>query len=147
MVEYAFKKADDSTTTSQIQGDLAESINLVLRVKDYNGCGNIDGGTVTADLTQLGFSSSESLLYMSCEADGKTAVFKKTGITTLASAGDKTFTSSHFIATDENGNTNSPTDANTTFDDEDQKTNLVLTVIPPAAPTVSILSTSETSIG
>lgn len=39
-----------------------------------------------------------------------------------------------------------PTDSNTTFDDEDKKTDLILTVIPASAPNVSTLSVSDTII-
>ena len=107
----------------------------------------MDGGTVTADLSAIGLTSSESLSYSSCDADGKTTVFKKTGITTLAALGDKTFAYMAFSAQEENGNQTDPNDANTAFDDEDKKTNLVLTVIAAAAPNVSITSTSQTVIG
>ena len=147
IIDYSFKKSDDTTITSQIQGDQTDAINLIVQVKDYNGCANIDGGVVTADLSQLGFNTNEALIYQSCEADGKTAIFKKSGITTLASTGDKTFTYSMFTAKDEDNNMTDPTDPNTLFDDEDKKSNVVLTVIPPSAPTVSIASTSELSIG
>lgn len=67
--DYYFEKADGSATTTQIQGAQAEVINLVLKVKDFNGCTNIDGGSVTADLSPLGLSSSEALTYLSCDAD------------------------------------------------------------------------------
>jgi hypothetical protein len=134
-------------TTNQIQGDQAESINLVIKVKDYNGCSNMDEGTVTADLSPLGLNSNERLLYVSCEGDGKTTIFKKTGISTLASMGDKIFPYTAFSARDENNNINDPTDGNTTFDDEDRKISSTLTVVPASAPNVSLLSISDTLIG
>ena len=134
-------------TTNQIQGDQAESINLIIKVKDYNGCANTDEGTVTADLTPLGMNSNERLLYASCDPDGKTAIFKKTGISTLAPMGDKIFPYTAFSARDENNNLHDPTDGNTTFDDEDRKTSSVLTVVPASAPSVSVVSISETLIG
>lgn len=40
-----------------------------------------------------------------------------------------------------------PNDGFTTFDDEDKKSDLVLTVIAAAAPNVSTLSVSDTVIG
>lgn len=147
ITDFYFEKADGSTTTNQVQGDQAESINLVVKVKDYNGCTNMDGGTVTADLTPIGLNFNESLLYSSCDVDGKTTIFKKSGISTLASMGDKTFLYTAFSAQDENSNLIDPTDGNTAFDDEDRKTSTTLTVIAAAAPNVSMISTSETIVG
>lgn len=59
--------------------------------------------------------------YDSCDIDGKTAIFKKTGITTLSSVWDKIFAYTSFSAKDEDNNYNDPNDANTNFDDEDKK--------------------------
>jgi len=104
ITDYYFEKSDASATTNQIQGSQAEAINLVLKVKDYNGCANIDSASMKADLSQLGLDAAEPLVYASCETDGKTAIFKKTGITTLSPLGDKTFSSSSFVVVDEDGN-------------------------------------------
>lgn len=79
--------------------------------------------------------------------DGKTGIFKKTGISTLAGLGDKIFPYTSFYARDENSNVMDPNDGFTTFDDEDKKSDLVLTVIAAAAPNVSSLSVSDTVIG
>lgn len=144
ITDYYFETADGSQTTSQVQWSEAESINLVLKVKDYNGCSNIAGWTVTADLSQLWLWSSENLSYISCEWDGKTWVFKKTWITTNASLWDKTFNSSHFIAIDADGNMNDANDSR--FWSEDKKTNLNLTVVAASAPQVSFLSANNQKI-
>ncbi|EKD65782.1 MAG: BNR repeat-containing glycosyl hydrolase [uncultured bacterium (gcode 4)] len=147
ITDYYFEKADGSEVTNQIQWANAEAINLVLKVKDYNGCANIDGWAVVANLSQIWLSSSESLTYNSCDGDGKTAIFKRTWITTTASLSTYNFNYSHFTATDEDGNVNTPTDANTTFDDEDKKTDFPLTVISAGAPGVSNLWITDDYIG
>jgi len=147
VTDYYFEKSSDNSVTTQVSGAGAESFNFVAKVKDYNGCTNIDGGTVTANLSQLGLSSTESLSYESCAGDGLTAIFKKTGLTTVASVGSYSFDNSHITATDEDGNVDTPSDSNTTFDDEDKKTTLSLTVAAPAAPNVSIASVSDSVIG
>lgn len=139
ITDYAFSK-------SSIVGNGVDSVDLTVKVKDYNGCANIDGGVVTANMSSLGLSTSESLEYNSCEADGKTAVFKKTAITTLASTGDKIFSYASFAAKDEDNNTTDPTDANTTFDDEDKKADVILTIATPNAPVVTILSTNPSTV-
>jgi len=82
IVNYYFEKDDGSQTTSQIQGANAEGVNLVLKVKDYNGCANMTSGAVTADLAQLGLPVATPLDFVSCDADGKTATFKKMSVTT-----------------------------------------------------------------
>lgn len=143
ITDYYFEKLDGSQVTNQVQWSNAEAINLVLKVKDYNGCSNIDGGTVVANLSQIWLWSSESLTYDSCEWDGKTTIFKKIWITTTSSLGTYNFNYSHFTATDENSNVNTPTDANTTFDDEDKKTDFPLTIISAGAPGVSNLGITD----
>lgn len=145
ITDYYFEKSDGSQTTSQVQWSEAESINLVLKVKDYNGCNNISAWTVTADLSQLWLSTSENLTYQSCEWDLKTWVFKKTWITTNVSLWDKTFNSSHFVATDADGNVNDANDSR--FWSEDKKTNLNLSVVAASAPQVSFLSLNNEKIG
>ncbi|MCK9272252.1 lamin tail domain-containing protein [Candidatus Gracilibacteria bacterium] len=147
ITDYYFEKSDGSQVTNQIQGSSAEAINLVLKVKDYNGCTNIDGGTIVANLSQIGLGGSESLSYNSCDVDGKTAIFKRTGITTTASLATYNFDYTFFTATDENANVNTPTDTNTTFDDEDKKTVFPLTVISSGAPGVSNLGITDDYIG
>lgn len=101
---------------------------------------------MTANLSGLGLSSLEALTYNSCDVDGKTAIFKKMGITTLASTGDKIFSYTSFAAKDEDNNSTDPTDLNTTFDDEDKKTDITLTVATPVAPVVTISSLSPTTV-
>lgn len=137
ITDYYFEKADESQTTSQIQWWNAESINFVVKVKDYNGCSNIDNWAITANLSQLGLSSNESLNYVSCNSDGKTAIFKKTWITTLASLGSYTFDYTLFSAKDEDNNVIDPNDPNTTFDNEDKKTSISLSVVSAWAPVLS----------
>lgn len=144
IIDYYFEKSDGSQTTSQVQWSDAESINLVLKVKDYNWCNNISSWNVTANLSQLWLSSSESLSYISCEADWKTWVFKKTWITTNVWLWDKTFTSSNFVAVDSDGNTNDSGDVR--FWSEDKKTNLNLSVVAASAPQLSILSLDNQKI-
>ncbi|EKD30047.1 MAG: BNR repeat-containing glycosyl hydrolase [uncultured bacterium (gcode 4)] len=149
LVIYANVKphiTDYSFSKSSVVGNGADSVDLTMKVKDYNGCSNVDAGVVTANLSALWLSSSESLTYDSCEADGKTAVFKKIGITTLSAVWDKTFAYTDFTAKDENNNLTSPTDPNTTFDDEDKKTDSVLTVANPVAPVVTISGTNPSIV-
>lgn len=136
ITDYFFTK-DWTTTTSTIQWSQNESVDLVIKVKDYNWCTNIDNWTVTADLSLLWLWVSESLTYDSCEWDWLTAIFKKTWISTLANVWDKVFSYTDFSATDEDGNTIDPNDANTTFDDEDKKTNLTISVVAADAPSVT----------
>lgn len=45
------------------------------------------------------------------------------------------------------GNSTDPTDPNTTFGNEDLKTNIILTVATPVAPVVTIASTTPPIIG
>lgn len=133
VTDYVFSK-------SSLVGNGVDSVDLTVKVKDNNGCSNIDGGVITANLSGLGLSSTESLAYDSCDADGKTAIFKKASITTLATTGDKTLSFTSFAAKDEDNNITDPTDANTTFDDEDKKTDVILTVATPNAPVVTLSS-------
>ena len=145
VTDYYFEKADASSPTNQVQGDRAEMVNFVANVKDYNGCANIGSGTVTANLSALGLSDEEALSYVSCGSDGKTALFKKTGITTTADLGDKTIDSDTVLAKDVDGNKNDPSDPY--FSKEDKKAPYVLTIVPPAAPTVVIGSVSNLFVG
>lgn len=147
ITDYYFEKLDGSQVTNQVQWSNAEAINLVLKVKDYNGCTNIDGWTVVANLSLIWLWSSENLTYDSCDVDGKTTIFKKTWITTTASLSTYNFDYTFFTATDENSNVNTPSDPNTTFDDEDKKTIFPLTVISSGAPGVSNLWVTDNYIG
>lgn len=133
-------------STSSLKNNGIEAATLTVKVKDYNGCTNIDWWVVTADLSQLWYSNLEPLTYNSCDADGKTAYFVKNNIQTTVSTGDKTFWSWSFIATDENSNTNMPNDPNTTFDVDDKLTNITLTVNPATYPVVTISNVSDTNI-
>ncbi len=117
-----------------------DSVDLTLKVKDYNWCANIAGWTVTANLSSLWLSSAEPLSYISCDADWKTWLFKKTWIVSLASIWDKTLTYSDFSAKDADGNYNTPIDPNTTFGNEDKKTNLTISIVAPNAPVLTISS-------
>lgn len=85
-------------------------------------------------------------MYDSCDADGKTAIFKKMSITTLSVTGDKTFSYTNFTAKDADNNTTDPNDPNTTFDNEDRKTDMILTVATPNAPVVTISSISPSVV-
>lgn len=131
---------DYSFSSSSLVWNWVAQVDLTVKVKDYNWCTNIDWWTITADLSQLWLTSSENLTYISdsCEADWKTAVFKKTWIQTTSSVWDKTFTYDLFSATDEDWNSIMPNDSNTSFDDEDKKDSIVLTITEPNAPNVTI---------
>ena len=58
IIDYYFEKADWSQTINQVQWNDSEPINLVLKIKDYNGCENIAGGSVTANLSQIWLSNN-----------------------------------------------------------------------------------------
>ncbi|MDD4151216.1 MAG: hypothetical protein PHR68_01250, partial [Candidatus Gracilibacteria bacterium] len=131
IIDYSFSK-------SSIIGNGSDSTDLTVKVKDYNGCSNIDAGVVNANLSSLGLSSNEILTYDSCDSDGKTAIFKKIGITSLSTVGDKILSYTDFYAKDEDNNITDPNDINTTFDDEDKKTNLVLNVASSNAPIITL---------
>lgn len=139
ILDFYFEKSGN-TLTSQVQGSNAEPIDFVMKVKDANGCNNIDGGIVKADLSQIGAQAQEVLSFVSCEADGKTAIFKKTGITTDAALGSYSFDPSTFQIVDEDGNSFLLNDPNTSFDDVDKKTSITLSVVAAAAPSVSLNS-------
>ena len=135
--DYYFEKANWSQTTSQIQWWNAESVNFVLKVKDYNTCANIDWWVVTANLSKIWLSSNETLSFENCESDNTTAVFKKKWITTISPLGTYDFTYDLFYAKDEDNNSIDPNDPNTTFDDEDKKTPISLSVVSAGSPVVS----------
>lgn len=46
IVDYSFSK-------SSVVGNGVDSVDLTVKVKDYNGCSNIDGGVVTVNATSL----------------------------------------------------------------------------------------------
>lgn len=138
ITDYYFEKWDGSNTTNQVQWSDAESINLVLKVKDYNGCANIAWWIVKADLSQLWLNSDELLTYDSCEWDWKTAIFKKTWITTQVDIWTYTFNHTHFLAIDADGNQNNVDEPH--FGSEWKTTNLSLSVVPADAPNVTLLS-------
>lgn len=142
ITDYYFEK--NWTPVTSVKADWQDSIDLVVKVKDFNWCTNIDGWTVISDLTTLWLSASEPLNYTSCDADGKTAIFKKTWITTLASIWLKSFWPSNFTATDENANVRDYTDSK--FNSVDRTTNLDLSVESAAAPTVTISSVTDSYI-
>lgn len=148
VTDFFFENTAATQTLTQVTGGGEQSFNFVAYVKDHNGCANIDAATVTADLSSLGLSTTETLTYTSCQGDGKTAVFKKNNISTFATTGTKTFTASTFVvATDEDGNRNMPNDPNTTFDADDRASDLSLVVAPASAPTLTLVSLSESRIG
>jgi hypothetical protein len=146
ILDFYFEKSGN-TLTSQVQGSNAEPIDFVMKVKDANGCNNIDGGIIKADLSQIGAQAQEVLSFVSCEADGKTAIFKKTGITTDAALGSYSFDPSTFQIVDEDGNSFLLNDPNTSFDDVDKKTSITLSVVAAAAPNVSLNSVTSYFIG
>lgn len=144
ILDYYFEKSDGSQTVDQVQGLHSEPVNLIVKVKDYNGCENIAGGNIQANLSQLWLWSSETLSYISCEADEKTALFKKTGITTSVDLGDYTFVKEYFTAIDIDGNQNDASD--TRFWNEDKKTSITLKVVESLTPVIDFVSLSESLI-
>ncbi|MEF2175778.1 MAG: lamin tail domain-containing protein, partial [Candidatus Absconditabacteria bacterium] len=143
ITDYYF--AQDSVPVTSMKSDGIESVDLYVKVKDFNGCSNIDGGLVSADLNLLGYSTSQDLLYDSCEGDGLTAVFRKTGVTTTASLGEKQFLPTHFNATDEDGNSSDYLDSR--FNSDDRQTALVFNISSPGAPQVTLINVSDYYIG
>lgn len=133
ITDYYFSK-------SSIVWNGVDSTDLTVKVKDYNWCANIDGWVITANLGSLWLSITENLIYNSCDVDWKTAIFNKVWITTLSDVWDKTLAYTDFYAKDEDNNITDPNDANTSFDDEDKKINLILTVASSSAPVVTISS-------
>ncbi len=150
IIDYYFEKADWSQTTNQVQWSNGEPINLVLKVKDYNLCSNIAGWSVKADLSQLWLSTTESLSYVSCDIDGKTATFKKTWITTDVAIWTYTFTYSKFTAIDIDWNQNDPYDTRFWYTNlvswNDKITDLSLSVVAASAPTMTLLSLNNEKI-
>ena len=147
VTSYSFIDAGTLAPITSVQGGGNQSFDLVLNVKDYNGCANIAGGSVLANLSSLGLGSAQNLTYQSCNGDGKTAVFQVNNLTTLAATGSYNFSGTSFTATDADGNANALTDSNTTFSSEDINTTLTLTVVAASTPTVSFLSLSNSTIG
>lgn len=135
IISKYFEKSGITTTT--IKWNWAEAVDLFVKVKDYNGCANIDNSNVTADLSLLGLSSNESLIYDSCEGDGKTAKFKKSWITTLASLWTKVFNHTDFSFSDEDGNSIDPNDSN--FSETWETNSVSITVESPWAPDITNL--------
>jgi len=133
-------------SSSSLIRNWVNSVDLNVKVKDYNWCTNIDWWSVSVNLTQLWLWASEPLTYNSCDVDWKTAIFKKTWIQTTESSWDKSFDYALFSATDEDWNTVLPNDVNTSFDDEDFKTSIVLTVSEPNVPVVVISDLSDNYI-
>jgi hypothetical protein len=146
ITDYFFEKTSDTSVTTQVQWSNSESINLVLKVKDYNGCSNISGWSVQADLSSLWLSTSESLTYQSCAWDGITATFKKIWITTNSSIWSYNFDSTKFSATDSDSNSNTISDSNTSFSSEDKTSTLSLNVVASLTPIVNLISLSDSII-
>lgn len=139
-----FELTSDNSVTTSVQSSFAQEVNFVMEVKDYNWCTNIDGGTITADLSDLGLTPSESLVYSSCKPDGKTAIFKRTGITTNEQTWFISIPSTSFSATDEDGNLNDEGDTN--FVEASETNPATITITSADAPIVTISNVSETLI-
>lgn len=143
ITNYYFTLEDWTTTTSTIQWSQNQSVNLIMKVKDYNWCSNIDEWSITANLSLLWLDSNERLTYDSCEWDWKTAIFKKSWISTLVWVWNKFFTYTDFYAIDEDWNNINTSDPFTNFDDEDYKNSLTITVIPAEAPNLTQISLTD----
>lgn len=142
ITDYYFETLDATQTVDQVQWLHSEPINLVVKVKDYNGCANIAWWNITANLSQLWLSETETLSYDSCLADDKTAIFKKTWITTNASLWIYTFPKNYFTAIDADGNINDSTDSR--FWSEDKTSSITLKVVESLTPVIDFVSLSET---
>ena len=136
IIGYYFEKS--WAPISQIARTWTDTVDLIIKIKDYNWCDNIDSASVSANLLSLWLWTSETLNYVSCDTWTNTATYKKSWITTIASVWTKIFSHTDFSVTDEDWKVNNPNDALTTFDDEDKKTNLNLEVTTAGTPVVSI---------
>lgn len=139
IVDYYFAK--DWLPVTSVKSDWVDSVDLYVKVKDYNWCWNIDWWLVTADLNLLWYSTSQDLLYDSCEWDWQTAIFRKTWITTVSSVWEKQFTPNNFTAVDEDWNYADYLDVR--FNNDDRKTNLLFNVSTPWAPQVTLINVSD----
>ena len=139
IINYSFSK-------SSIVWNWIDSIDLNLKVKDYNWCWNIDWWIINVNLSSLWLSNEENLIYDSCDPDWKTANFKKIWITTLTDPGDKILSYMDFSAKDEDNNLSEPNDPNGNFDDEDIKSDLTLTIATPVAPAVTLVTSWESVV-
>jgi hypothetical protein len=135
IIDYYFKKGLNTVTSLKRWW---EQIDFFIKIKDYNGCENIDNTTVKADLLQLWLKSDETLVFDSCLESGNEAIYKKSGITTLKEVWQVTFSYNHFSALDEDNNQNLANDNNTTFDNEDKKDNLSLEITSAWVPDVTL---------
>jgi len=134
ITDYFFEKA--LVPTTEIKRWWWDNIDLVMKIKDYNWCTNIDSATVTANLSSLWLWVNESLIYDSCASD--IATYKRTAITTMETPVTITFDYSDFSVTDESWNTNNPNDPQTTFDDEDKKISISLDILSAWIPNVTL---------
>lgn len=137
--DYYFEKS--WVTTTSIKNNWSDSVDLVVEVKDYNWCSNIDSANVTANLSNLWLWSSETLTYSSCDTWTKIAKYKKNWITTLSPVWSVTFSPSDFSVTDEDSNVSDYTDAN--FNSDDRQTELSFSIESAGAPSVSITSIDD----
>jgi len=142
IIDYYFEKA--WVVVNQLKTGWSDSVDLTVKVKDYNGCINIDNANITANLSSLGLTSSEALSFVSCNSN--IAIYKKSQITTLSAIKGNSFTFSDFSAIDEDWHTMLPNDPNTLFDNEDKKTSLFLDVVSPWTPIVNINTNIDTYI-
>ena len=133
IIDYYFEQSWNTVTALQRWW---EEIDFILKIKDYNGCTNIDSATVNADLSKLGLTTTESLSFDYCSSNE--AIYKKTWITTLVSVWTLSFVYWDFSVSDEDWNTNKPDDSETTFDNEDKKDSLSLEITSAGTPTVSL---------
>ncbi|MCT4591761.1 MAG: hypothetical protein N4A36_00005 [Candidatus Gracilibacteria bacterium] len=128
-------------TKPSIINDGEDSTDLVIEVKDFNGCENIDSAKVLANLLSLGIDAQTELVFDSCKDD--LAIYKKEGITTIATTGQKSIT---FSAEDEDKHSNDPSDEE--FGGIDFKQESVsITVSDKDSPVVSSITASDTVIG
>jgi hypothetical protein len=131
IIDYHFEK--DNSTVTQI-ARWGEKIDLILKIKDYNGCDNIDNAIVKADLSNLWLTFEENISFVECDSDSNTATYKKSGISTDVEWSSVTFTSSNFSVLDEDWNKNEVNDSNTSFDNEDKKDSFDLAINSAGTP-------------
>lgn len=113
-----------------------ENIDLIVEVKDYNWCDNIDNWEVIVNLSELWLSSDEWLLFDSCSWN--IAKYKKSWITTLIQPWSISLVYSDFWVIDESWNANTPDDTSTTFSNEDYKVTLNLEIVSAWSPELSL---------